>query len=162
MSKLKSILRTVLCLLTVIIVLGVVSVILRPHGSVTPTEPSENFDYAISYRMVISGEEEIYEPLFKDDGEYPVGYNDGDTITVSDLNGKVKKTPLPDSWGTGGAYGVSGEYSDPNNFNRTFAFYGWFLDSDCTVGVSDNTLRDMSGDITLYAKVVISQWTKFY
>lgn len=49
-----------------------------------------------------------------------------------------------------------------HNSNRTFEFYGWFLDSECTLAVSDNTIYNASGDITLYAKISIGIWTNFY
>lgn len=171
-GKLKSVFQSVLCIFTVFILLGVFSAIFRPNSPEkpiepnnpeTPIEPSEDITYTISYRMVTNGtEEEIYAPLFKRDGEYPIVYDSGDKITVSDLNGKVNVTPVPDSWGMSGAYVSSSEYSDPNNPNRSFAFYGWFLDSECTVPLSDNTIYNTSGNITLYAKVSVSSWTNYY
>lgn len=168
MKKTKNIISAILCVLLAFTLFGVMSTLCRHFPSDTPsdsptTPPVANYDYSIRYCMVVKDtEQEVYEPLFKKDGEYPVGYNEGDTITVSDLNGKVTKTPVPESWGVGEAYFETGDFTDPNDYHRSFGFYGWFLDSACTVAVSDNTLSDMSGDITLYAKISISIWTDFY
>lgn len=183
-KNVKSIFQSVLCILTVVVLLGAIVVVFRPNTSEKPTEPNtpeipiepsepitpiepnepnDGVEYTITYRMVANGtEEDIYEPLFRSDGEYPTVYTEGDRITISDLNGKVTKTPVPDSWGMDGAYTIKGDFTDPNNSNRTFEFYGWFLDSECTLAVSDNTIYNASGDITLYAKIFIGIWSNFY
>lgn len=56
----------------------------------------------------------------------------------------------------------SGAFTDPNNPNRDFSFYGWFLDEACTIPLENNIVNALKKNLTLYAKVTIGYWTNFY
>ncbi len=96
--------------------------------------------YKITYRMVVDGEESaVYPALFSSDGNYPLKYNTGEEVSVSELESFV--------W--------AGAYSD-------YTFNGWYMDKELSV-VFDGTINsETTGDITLYADIVQGFWSKNY
>lgn len=145
--------RVLICILLAIPLFSLVaSLAFRNH----PTTPSSS-TYSITYQMVSAGKvQDVYEPLFKDGGSYPTRYKSGETVTVSDLSGRIYSSSSP--YGTA----ESGAFADPNNPNRDFSFYGWFLDEACTIPLENNTVTALKKDLTLFAKVTIGYWTAFY
>lgn len=159
-NKLKNILYSACCVVLAamlfVLTLSLCRVISGNSNDKT-TKPTTPIAYSITYKMVSGGEvQEVYEPLFKENGNYPIYYEAGETITVSDLNGRASSVDLP--------YGevVTGAFLDPNNSQRDFVFKGWYLDEACTVLLVNNSFCNLYEDITLYAKVSIGYWTKNY
>lgn len=155
----KNFLFTTCRFILVVVLLGLTLSLFRffsnsNHNSVKPSQP---FSYKITYKMVVGNkEQDVYEPLFKADGAYPIYYSEGSTVTVSDLNGRTSVvTAYGDSYTTD-------VFADPNNPNRDFDFRGWFLDEACTIPLIDNTFSGLAEDVTLYAKISIGYWTDFY
>lgn len=159
-TKLKNILYSACCLVLAALLFGLTLTICNAVSSTSDNKkpkPDTPLVYWITYKMVSGGKvQEVYEPLFKEDGSYPIFYEEGKAVTISDLNGRVSSSNLP--------YGsiITGAYCDPNNSKRDFSFYGWFLDESCTIPLIDNTFSDLSKDVTLYAKISIGYWTDFY
>ena len=155
----KNILFTTCCFVLVVVLLGLTLSLFRffsnsNHSSAQPTQPVA---YKITYKMVAGNKvQDVYEPLFKADGTYPIYYTEGCTVTVSDLNGRTSVSTV-----YGGSC-ITGVFPDPNNPNRDFDFRGWFLDENCTVPLVDNTFSGLAEDVTLYGKVIIGYWTDFY
>lgn len=170
MKKVKNIITTVVCILLAVTLCGVMAMLFRkptiqdPNDSTSSDSSSEAVTYAITYRMVSDGtEEEVYAPLFKANGIYPTRYAEGESVTVSDLNGRTTRTPLSGTYdGLNGLYLLSGEFNDPYDAYRTFEFFGWYLDPECSIELENNTFQDKAEDITLYAKISIGIWTKAY
>lgn len=168
MKKVKNIITTVVCILLAVTLCGVMAMLFRkptiqaPNDSTSSDSSNEAVTYAITYRMVSDGtEEKVYAPLFKAKGIYPKRYAEGESVTVSDLNGRTTRTPLSGD-GLDGLCFVTGEFNDPYDACRTFEFFGWYLDPECSIELENNTFTDKAEDITLYAKISIGIWSKAY
>ena len=72
--------------------------------------------------------------MFADSGCYPTVYTMGDEIVISDL----KDCKIND--------------------NLSYEFKGWYLDSNCTIPLVDNTISDQMEVSVLYAK--LAMWVK--
>ena len=117
----------------------------RDVNSGTDSESEIVNVYTITYRAIENGTEtDIYAPLFREDGTYPVKYNEGDTVSISDL------------------YGKDHFFLDPNNNNRELSFMGWYLDKECQTPLDSIAAANLHGDITVYAKISVAIWTKPY
>ena len=116
-------------------------------------------DYKIKYVAVQDGAEtDVYSALWKTDGNYPKGYNNGEETVIDDLLGKMN--PIEDGEMAGMCYGQG--VPDPINPNKDYSFYGWYLDKKCTEAFDGIISKNTVGDITLYAKISVSYWTNNY
>ena len=112
----------------------------EPADSKEPTivEPVASF-YNIEYKAVVNGEvKDIYPQMFKTGGSYPTKYIVGENFKLDDL----------DSW-------------VPISSRTDWDFYGWYLDSACTIPF-DGSLLDVTSDMTIYAKITEAHWTANY
>lgn len=156
-TKIQRVFVTVAVILAAVTLTGIIAALAKKKKD----EPAAV--YTVSYAAIENGRvTSIYAPLFKKDGTYPASYVEGETFTVSDLNGRTTRTPVPECWGWDGAYVSTGEFTDPYNANRTFEFLGWFLDGECLVPFDSAASADLHGDIVLYAKISVGIWTSFY
>lgn len=95
--------------------------------------------YTVTYKAVRDSRiERIHEDLWLKDGEYPETYVPGEKLEVSDLQ----------------------EYIFPSE-REEYRFEGWYLDEKCKTKFTGNT-EGLDGNITLYAKIRVCLWTKFY
>lgn len=96
--------------------------------------------YAITYKGVLYGEViEIPEYMYLSGSEYPTEYEKGQGASVPELREYYPVTDLKD-----------------------IAFYGWYLDEECTQAFDGVISTESTGDITLYAKFVYWHWTPNY
>lgn len=163
--KTKTILSGAIAFLLVITFVGlIVGLTRRKNPNAAPDSPSEIPQvYTINYLAVENGKVTgVYTPLFKSDGVYPVCYTVGEEFTVSDLYGRTNRTPVPESWGFGSAEIVTGVFQDPYNGRRDFEFLGWFLDDECTQAFTRSAMRELCGDVVLFAKLSVGYWTAYY
>ncbi len=131
---------------------------LRKNDSTLESSAPVGAAYSITYRAIENGvEKDIYEPLFKEDGNYPCCYSVGKKVDISPLNGAV--TMIPSPWlGMEGSYAVTGEFQDPNDPNVDYSFYGWFTDKECTQKFCGFIPAEATGDKVLYAKIGKAWW----
>lgn len=141
----------------------VCGILMRLIGAPSP-EPSDpvTAEYRIEYRAIENGEEkEIYAPLYQAGGNYPTTYETGKETEISDLNGRVTRTPAPDLWG--GVCFETGAFPDPQNPNKEYEFEGWYLDEKCTEELENGIIpAGRTGNIVLYAKIQMSLWTNYF
>lgn len=164
-KKTKTIISGAIAFLLVITFVGlIVGLTRRKNSNDDPELPSEIPQvYTINYLAVEDGTVTgVYAPLFKSDGVYPVCYTVGEEFTVSDLYGRTKRTPAPEEWGFGSAEIVTGIFQDPYDGRRDFEFLGWFLDEQCTQAFTYSAMKEVSGNIVLYAKLSVGYWTAYY
>lgn len=108
-----------------------------------PNKPNIEQPYGqvcdIEYYMVVDGKvQEVYDGLWRETGHYPRSYTVGNGVLVDEL----KAIAYPSS-------------------TLDYEYYGWYMDEECTqafTGITNTT----SGDVTLYAKIMKSCWTKNY
>ncbi len=116
------------------------------------TKPPESLDgeetppvivaekYDITYKGVLYGEViEIPEYMYLSGSEYPTEYEKGQGASVPELREYYPVTDLKD-----------------------IAFYGWYLNEECTQAFDGVISTESTGDITLYAKFVYWHWTPNY
>lgn len=105
----------------------------------TPPKPVVG-KYGITYKGVLYGEViEIPEYMYLSGSEYPTEYEKGQGASVPELREYYPVTDLKD-----------------------IAFYGWYLDEECTQAFDGVISTESTGDITLYAKFVYWHWTPNY
>ena len=157
--KIKTFWKGLLIALAVIITAGLfANFFIKQMPDVQP----KTYDYKISYIRADTGEDILtqYRFMMKKSGVYPLGYNKNSaTFTISDLYGKLK--PVPEEWGMPGMY-TGQEVSDPNDKGRSYAFFGWYLDVDCTIEFEGTVHEGAAEDIVLYADITESVWTGNY
>lgn len=152
--KIKTLWKGMLIALAVILAVGVLASFLIKAA---PQAKPKEYDYSITYIRAETGEDILtnYDFMLKKSGSYPMGYNaDSATFKISDLRGKME--PTPNSWGIGGY--VGSEVGDPKDKQKSYAFYGWYLDKDCTVEFAGTVREGATGNIVLFAKIKQSSW----
>ncbi len=73
---------------------------------------------------------EIPTVMWKTDGSYPTEIEENTQVKIDDLR------------------------NYPKNDDTMYVFNGWYYDAECKEALIENTLGDVFGDITLYAKIV--------
>ncbi len=133
-------------------------------------EDEDPATYTVNYVMLAEKKlQAIPTFLYQDEGAYPKSYVEGETLTVDDLHGKMNKVTV--NWGTGNPFEDETEEKpitmwagsgvmDPNNPNKDYLVYGWYLDPDCTIEFV-NGVKYMC-NLTLYAKVSVGYWSGWY
>lgn len=157
----KTLVKGLLVALIVIVTVGLIAGIFIKKA---PAPEHKVYDYQISYIRADTGEDimENYKFMLKKTGTYPIGYNaNSATFTISDLKGKME--PAPVAWGEffKGTY-VGTEVSDPEDKKKSYGFYGWFLDQECTVEFEGTVHEGAAENLTVYAKILESRWTGSY
>ena len=106
--------------------------------------PSEPLKFAITYKAVAySNIVDIPADMFDPNGSYPTEWKEGETLSVSALK----------DFSRNGGYPVT-EYT-------TYTFKKWYTDSACTSEFGGE-LKDLIGEVTLYAKMSVATWTPNY
>lgn len=106
--------------------------------------PSEPLKFAITYKAVAySNIVDIPADMFDPNGSYPTEWKEGETLSVSALK----------DFSRNGGYPVT-EYT-------TYTFKKWYTDSACTSEFGGE-LKDLIGEVTLYAKMSVATWTRNY
>ena len=84
--------------------------------------------------------------------------------TVCEIPSALWKTGgnYPQTYEIGTEYTIDGLYSAATNSGEEYDFFGWYLDKACTVAFDGTVTSDMTGHITLYAKIEKDCWTAFY
>lgn len=96
--------------------------------------------YTITYIAVQDGElTKINSELWKEEGYYPTVYVFGEEHQIDDLKAMIYLTTSTD-----------------------LGFYGWYLDEECTEAFDGVITPETFGNITLYAKLEVAEWTPFY
>ncbi|MBQ8686023.1 MAG: InlB B-repeat-containing protein [Clostridia bacterium] len=109
-----------------------------------PSVEPEPLKFAITYKAVAGTSiVDIPADMFDDNGSYPTEWNEGETLTVSALK----------DFSANGGYPVS-KYT-------TYTFVKWYTDSACTSEFGGQ-LKDLIGEVTLYAKMSVASWTPNY
>ncbi len=141
-----------------------------PPEDTPPEEKPEAATYTVNYVMYAENKLQAVLPfLYLEGGRYPTSYTEGETLTVDDLHGKMNKVTV--NWGTGNPFEDETEEKpitmwagsgvmDPNNPNKDYLVYGWYLDPDCTVEFVNGGAY--LGNLTLYAKVSVGYWSDWY
>lgn len=158
--KLKNLLKGIAIGLAIVLTVGLAVSLIR-WETIFPTPTPETYDYSIRYVRADTGEDilESYGFMLKSKGNYPSGYNaDTAMFTISPLLGEMK--PIPEEWEMGGYVGA--EVSDPKDSQKTYAFYGWYLDEECTLPFGGTVYKGRASSLVLYAKIETSYWTGFY
>ena len=131
--------------LLAVVLIGAVTNIKREKHVTDPNE------YTIEYVGVYSGREERLDDfLFAEDGEYPTGYVFGEGAEISALLGEMTLTE-----NEGESAYVGTPVTDPKDENKTYRFYGWYLDSECTQEFDGVIGKRQTGDITIYAQIEV-------
>ncbi len=132
----------------------------KQEPGITENPDNPIVTYSIVYRAIENGKEkDIYAPLFAEGGNYPTTYTPGADLNVSPLNGAVTVTQV--EWeGWEGTKVVTGAFTDPQDSNTDYEFYGWYTDVACTQSF-DGSL-ETTGTQTLYAKIVKGTWIGGY
>ena len=86
---------------------------------------------------------DIPDGMFNSKGSYPTEWKEGETLSVSALK----------DFSRNGGYPVT-EYT-------TYTFKKWYTDSACTSEFGGE-LKDLIGEVTLYAKMSVATWTRNY
>ncbi len=108
------------------------------------TPPSEPLKFTITYKAVAgSSIVDVPADMFDPNGSYPTLWTEGETLSVSALK----------DFSRNGGYPVS-EYT-------TYTFKKWYTDSACTSEFGGQ-LKDLIGEVTLYAKMSVAVWTPNY
>ena len=110
--------------------------------------PSEPLKFAITYKATYKTKEgwvvaDIPDDMFNSKGSYPTLWTEGETLSVSALK----------DFSRNGGYPVT-EYT-------TYTFVRWYTDSACTSEFGGQ-LKDLIGEVTLYAKMSVATWTPNY
>ena len=134
MKKIKNIASTIGVILALCSVFGFFTTLFPVLPTVeTPSK------YTITYRAVHGGMiENIHEDMWKEDGNYPTYYIQGEETEIDDLRSYV-----------------------PVSATHDLDFGGWYWDvkfENEFNGFTDET----SGDVTLYAKITDGYWTANY
>jgi len=96
---------------------------------------------SITYKMVVrNAVEDIFEDMFKKNGNYPTSYVEGKSVLLIDDLKKEYQTFNSD--GSGDDY----------------TFKGWYVDEACTTAFTGIT-EETKGDVVLYAKVTYAFWS---
>lgn len=154
----KKALRIVVSILLIFLAVGLV-VRFLPSSSVPSPDLSLKVSNTIEYKAVIDGQVcEIPDFLYYADGSYPAEYTPGEALKISDLKGDILLIDVPLEGGEASVMGVG--YTDPEDPQKEYEFYGWYLDEDLT-SVFEGRI-ETEGKKTLYAKISVVYWTKFY
>ncbi len=106
--------------------------------------PSEPLKFAITYKAVAyTNVVDIPADMFDPNGSYPTLWTEGETLNVSALK----------DFSRNGGYPVT-EYT-------TYTFVKWYTDTACTSEFGGQ-LKDLIGEVTLYAKMSVATWTPNY
>lgn len=90
---------------------------------------------SITYQACLLGEiQEVPMEMFLSNGYYPTSYIVGEETTISNLQ----------------------DYRVNNNLS--YQFKGWYLDSNCTIPLTNNTITNQTEPIVLYANLLM--WVK--
>lgn len=158
--KLKNLLKGIAIGLAIVLTVGLAASLVR-WETIFPTPTPETYDYSIRYVRADTGEDilENYDFMLNSKGNYPSGYNaDTATFTISPLLGEM--TAITNEWGIASYKGT--EVSDPKDSQKTYGFYGWYLDEECTLPFGGTVYKGRASNLILYAKIETSYWTKFY
>ena len=155
----KKALRIIISIMIVILSVGLV-VRFLPSSSVPSPDSSTNPPNVIEYKAVIDGKVcEIPEFLYYADGSYPAEYTSGEALKISDLKGRMSVSDIPQEENELPIISMSG-YPDPKDAQKEYEFYGWYLGEELTDAFEGRI--ETEGKKTLYAKISVAYWTKFY
>ncbi len=127
----------------------------EPTGPSVPIEPTTA--YLITYKSVTDGgaPEDVYAPLFYEDGNYPTSYEAGKGATVSPLKGEMTEAYWEIDGGDDFTCYIGSGYDEGD---ISYEFYGWYYDADCTQKMNGSISKMQTGNVTLYAKIAIAEW----
>lgn len=153
-KKLNNLCLGFACVLFLFFIAGAIAFIIKPQKNIeNPTNSTSNNAYNISYYAVENGEVgDIYTDMYKIGGNYPTSYSSDDNLYIDDLLGKMSPVMLG-----GTTCYIGSSIPDRENPNKDYAFYGWYTDSACTISFQQG--KRYAGNLTLYAKIMVSCWT---